>query len=627
MYKNIVDKYFTKCYNKENIKLKGVQTMDAFYRVDSIYTDESGDIYAKCYDIIYEEDFEKYLGNPDEFDGRENASAILKDSTYEMTDDVRSEIQSTFGVEEFDADQDYDGYQFYDFGDDEFEDEPSDDELDAMALAMSNNESFNLREALNGIDINTDNKYDLLNLYEACNLSENEKRALANIVYDQKDAQVIYDTLNDRFVKGEKIGMPERVKDGVIHEDYEFICPKCADHTGEELELDSYGHKTFRCASCGYDSTNEDEWKPLDLDESKSIKEEKTIDDYTVGDDLNFIGNAQIIKASQLPKIGEKFKGGIVTSIDKDGFEEGYVIYRVGVTEEDSLDIYDEFEVNTAHWLFAIKGFRESTDEFDFDDEFNAYYDGYTSELTPNEKRLLALGIERDNWGDLLVDNEETRKEYSAVRNKAKKIAQEKGMTLSAFVDTLNEALGNKFISTFKADIEKVAVDVITNKLGYESDFANEYIIIDVRKDRFSEGDPAIVCEIRTEMSYDECMTLADELNPVLNKYFDDEPYFDMEDSHTLITYLDPDSLINKKALSESSEEEPYTKEMIEQDLKSLTKNFTENEGELKCGFEEEKRFALEILKKHYKVVEASGDDRRNGTWYHISYAEPKTTK
>ena len=78
---------------------------------------------------------------------------------------------------------------------------------------------------------------------------------------------------------------------------------------------------------------------------------------------------------------------------------------------------------------------------------------------------------------------------------------------------------------------------------------------------------------------------------------------------------------------NESVEDEPYTKEQVEQDLKSITNNFTEKEGELKCGFEEEKNFGVEILKQHYKVVEVSGDDRREGAWYHISYAEPKNLK
>lgn len=82
-----------------------------------------------------------------------------------------------------------------------------------------------------------------------------------------------------------------------------------------------------------------------------------------------------------------------------------------------------------------------------------------------------------------------------------------------------------------------------------------------------------------------------------------------------------------KKAANESVEDEPYTKEQVEQDLRSITNNFTEKEGELKCGFEEEKDFGVEILKQHYKIVEVSGDDRREGAWYHISYAEPKNLK
>ena len=48
---------------------------------------------------------------------------------------------------------------------------------------------------------------------------------------------------------------------------YEYVCPKCKEETADELESDSYGHRTFRCASCGYSSQNIGEW---DLVESKS---------------------------------------------------------------------------------------------------------------------------------------------------------------------------------------------------------------------------------------------------------------------------------------------------------------------------------------------------------------------
>jgi hypothetical protein len=195
--------------------------MQSDYRVKKLVTEEGGDVIAVCYDVLYGETFDKYIGIPDDFDAKENASNLLQDSNYEISDEIRAELEETFGIAEFEDDQDFDSYQFYDFGDDEWEDEEDefeDEEEFTVPTRLLKRESFNLREALNTIDLNTYNKYDLLNLYEACNLSENEKRALANIVYDQNDPSVIYDTLNNRFL-GKEIEMPERVKDGVIHED------------------------------------------------------------------------------------------------------------------------------------------------------------------------------------------------------------------------------------------------------------------------------------------------------------------------------------------------------------------------------------------------------------------------
>jgi hypothetical protein len=294
--------------------------MDANFRVNEIFTDEDTyDVIAKCYDILYDEEFEKFLGNPDEFSGKENASNLLKDSNYEISDEVRADIEDIFGVVEFDKENEYGaGYQFYDFEDDDIDDEDDLEFIDNRKRAIVGagddygfdeydvRESFNLREALNRIDVNTYNKYDLLNLYESCNLSENEKRALANIVYDQDDPRVIYDTLNDRFVGGKEIEMPERVKDGVIHED-----------------------------------------------ESKPIKEDKQ----------GYIGNAQIINKDELPKVGDNFKGGVVTSVKPMGDKNGYKLYKVGVTEKDSLDIYDdEVEVDTARWSFAVKNTESITE-------------------------------------------------------------------------------------------------------------------------------------------------------------------------------------------------------------------------------------------------------------------------
>ena len=190
--------------------------MQSDYRVKEIFTDEeTGDVIARCYDVLYGEEFEKFIGQGDDFFGKENASSLLQDSNYEMSDEIRQDLIDIFNIVEFEDDQDYDSYQFYDFGDDDdFEDE--EDELEYATVGVK--ESFNLREALNKIDLDTYNKYDLLNLYEACDLSSDEKKKLATVVYDQEDASVIYDTLNDRYITGKEIDIPERVKDGVIHE-------------------------------------------------------------------------------------------------------------------------------------------------------------------------------------------------------------------------------------------------------------------------------------------------------------------------------------------------------------------------------------------------------------------------
>ena len=69
-----------------------------------------------------------------------------------------------------------------------------------------------------------------------------------------------------------------------------------------------------------------------------------------------------------------------------------------------------------------------------------------------------------------------------------------------------------------------------------------------------------------------------------------------------------------------------YTFEEVEDQLKDLTNNFSEKDGVVRCWYEQEKVFGVQILKKHYKVVEVSdgrGSDDEDMSWV-ISYATPK---
>ena len=65
------------------------------------------------------------------------------------------------------------------------------------------------------------------------------------------------------------------------------------------------------------------------------------------------------------------------------------------------------------------------------------------------------------------------------------------------------------------------------------------------------------------------------------------------------------------------NEDAPYTKEQIEKDLKSLTKNFTVEQDMLQCGFEEEANFSKEILGKHYDKI----DVNKIGSWYRVGFS------
>ena len=579
--------------------------MQADYRVKKIYVeDETGDIIADCYDVLYGERFEKYLGNPDDFDARENASNLLQDSNYEISDELRREIESTFGVEEFDDDQDYEGYQFYDFGDDDFEDEDDDEEemntIASRLLGRVKKESFNLREALNQIDLNTYNKYDLLNLYESCDLSENEKRALANIVYDQEDPSVIYDTLNNRFL-GKEIEIPERVKDGVIHEDdmregFTYI------DTGTNVEVYSdYYIAKSRANKLGLKLAEYG-----DLDDKYS---------YCYWNESGNRNDDEQVLAYY------KFVDTVPAPLDE--FERQLMIDRY---EKGPFDN----EINESKSIKEETS-KESVDEFEFDDEFNAYYDGYTEEDKDKNSAFNKLKDNQINESDVndydfVGLNAELRKVMSPdeIDNHSSDLYVKKTAKSTEVLKRFN-ILGHPLCTTF--------IDNITHTPWYEVAFA--YVPQEFLKDGSEELDESLLQDLQKDHEAIKD-TYGQEVYKALDKYLElgfdlgDVLYKESEWNRFIkwakkngVSVNTPKSTLAFDDVNESIDEEPYTKEMVEQDLKSITKNFTEKEGELKCGFKEEKDFGVEILKQHYKVVEVSGDDRREGTWYHISFAEP----
>lgn len=68
---------------------------------------------------------------------------------------------------------------------------------------------------------------------------------------------------------------------------------------------------------------------------------------------------------------------------------------------------------------------------------------------------------------------------------------------------------------------------------------------------------------------------------------------------------------------------DPYTYEEVYDNLKSLTNDFSDKDGNVRCQYEQEKIYGVDILKKYYKVVETSDARMTDGeamSWV-ISYS------
>lgn len=71
---------------------------------------------------------------------------------------------------------------------------------------------------------------------------------------------------------------------------------------------------------------------------------------------------------------------------------------------------------------------------------------------------------------------------------------------------------------------------------------------------------------------------------------------------------------------------EPYSFDEVERELKNITNDWTDEEGTIRCYWEQEKEYGMQILQKHYDIVEPS--DGRTGpgeemSWV-LAYAKPK---
>lgn len=75
--------------------------------------------------------------------------------------------------------------------------------------------------------------------------------------------------------------------------------------------------------------------------------------------------------------------------------------------------------------------------------------------------------------------------------------------------------------------------------------------------------------------------------------------------------------------IEESIEDAAYSYDEVMHELEQITHNFTDDSGEVKCGFEIEKEFGVDILSEHYSNVESDCI----GDWFHIKFSDKKELK
>lgn len=92
---------------------------------------------------------------------------------------------------------------------------PTSDEAEEFIDDKKKDESFkvNIRESLNKMDAESDNTYDLLNLYESKNLSKNQKKDIARMIYENYGLEKIYNYLYEATEEEDELPVEDRIKE------------------------------------------------------------------------------------------------------------------------------------------------------------------------------------------------------------------------------------------------------------------------------------------------------------------------------------------------------------------------------------------------------------------------------
>lgn len=122
------------------------------------------------------------------------------------------------------------------------------------------NTKINIRESLNKYDLRTDNKYDLRNLYDACIMTDKEKRIIAEMISKNTRANVLYEALMNKF-EGRELKESldqEQVEDTKAYV-YEQVTHRPNLTRDGHIEIDEYHFEDMVNDALDYEDCTEEE--------------------------------------------------------------------------------------------------------------------------------------------------------------------------------------------------------------------------------------------------------------------------------------------------------------------------------------------------------------------------------
>lgn len=447
----------------------------------------------------------------------------------------------------------------------------------------------NIRESLLEIDRATDCQYDLTSLYEACKLDDEDKKKMVQYIEAHEEPAEM-----GKFLATKCEGLTEKLGDDDVVDIDKFL---------SELN-DGEGHSLYALEDKA-DKLNEDtNWRTNPSNRKEVRKyvyskispfDELTDDNSRYWDFDRAIDEgdeAVLVKAA--PRSAK-----YLFSLLADGVNIDIYLGRGDVDTWYVVDNNPELEesaiagVAMALGTAAATGFGQGLGDKvgaklmgeDADDDEPEYVSDFSDgEVEPGMtffadgydwKWIRRIGdvvhLDFDNWAVWMAfrpEDENNPEGPNVVQFFI--VDEDTGFIDWGPVDTMQEA--QEFLQSkvndwemdeslteeanpadLKTKLETAAREFIINNLGYDDDFVNDYIFVDVTKDQFTDGSEAIKCEIRTELDYEECEQLANALNPIVAAE-DKHAYFDMETSNILVSYLRTDfsdDVVDEAAVAE----------------------------------------------------------------------------